>query len=119
MSEYVVLQTNRKEYGRLVLCLSSESLLSYMDKIEDALALDGKKEKVLIDQLFVTGNGANRFLGCEFANGKIDFATAQIVVPDESYRKEAIAWLHNNYSYVENSILTEEQRQSVKNNVVF
>ncbi|MDD6731011.1 MAG: type II toxin-antitoxin system RnlB family antitoxin [Eggerthellaceae bacterium] len=119
MSEYVVLQTNEKEYGGLVLCLSSESLLSYIGKIEDALALDKKEERVLIDQLFVTGNGANRFLGCEFANGKMDFATARIVVPDEYYRKETIVWLHNNYSYVENSILTEEQKRKIRNKIAF
>lgn len=119
MSEYVVLQTNREEYGRLVLCLSSESLLSYIGKIENALALDGKDGRVLIDQLFVNGNGTNRFLSCELSNGKMDFATARIVVPDEYYRKETIAWLHDHDSYVENSILTEEQRQKVKNNVAF
>lgn len=119
MSEYVVLQTNEKEYGRLVLCLSSESLLSYIGKIEDALALDKKEERILIDQLLLTGNGANRFLDCKFSNGKIDFATAHIVVPDEYYKKETIAWLHNNYSFVENSILTDEQRQKIRNKISF
>ena len=119
MSEYVILQTNREEYDRFVLCLSSESLLSYISKIEDTLALDAKEERILIDQLLVTGNGTNRFLSCEFANGKIDFATARIVVPDEYYRKEAIVWLHDHDSYVENSILTEKQRQKIRNKVAF
>lgn len=119
MSEYVVLPANGKEYDRLVLCLSFKSLLSYIRKIEDTLALDAKEERILIDQLLVTGNGTNRFLSCEFANGKIDFATARIVVPDEYYRKEAIVWLHDHYSYVENSILTEEQRQKIRNKIAF
>lgn len=119
MNEYVILRTNGEKYDRLVLCLSCESLLSYISKIEDALDLDGKEGKVLIDQLLLTGNGTNRFLSCEFSNGKIDFATAQIVVPDEYYRKETIVWLHDNYSYVENSILTEEQRQKIRNKIAF
>lgn len=119
MSKYVVLQTNRAEYDRLVLCLSSESLLSYINEIEDALALDKKEERILIDQLLITGNGSNRFLGCEFAYGKLNFATARIVVPDEYYRKEAISWLHDHSSYVENSILTDEQKRKIRNKIAF
>lgn len=119
MSEYVVLQTNGKEYDRLILCLSSESLLSYIGKIEDALALDAKEERILIDQLLLTGNGTNRFLSCEFANRKIDFATARTVVPNEYYRIRTITWLHDHDSYVDNSILTEEQRQKIRNKIAF
>ena len=115
MNEYIILKANVEGYDRLVLCLSFESLLSYINKIEDALSLDKKEERILIDQLLITGNGTNRFMSCEFSNGKIDFKTAQIVNPDEYYRKETVDWLHDNYSYVENSILTDEQRQKIKN----
>ena len=119
MNEYIILKANIEGYDRLVLCLSFESLLSYIDKIENALSLDKKEKRILIDQLFITGNGTNRFMSCEFSNGKIDFKTAKIVDPDEYYRKETVDWLHDNYSYVENSILTNEQRQKIKNKVVF
>lgn len=34
-------------------------------------------------------------------------------------RRESIEWLHDNYSYVENSILSEEQRQNIKDNIAF
>ena len=119
MNEYIILKANVEGYDRLVLCLSFESLLSYIDKIEYALSLDKKEKRILIDQLFITGNGTNRFMSCEFSNGKIDFKTAQIVDPDEYYRKETADWLHDNYSYVENSILTDEQRQKIKNKVAF
>lgn len=119
MNEYIILKANVEGYDRLVLCLSFESLLSYINKIEDALSLDKKEERILIDQLLITGNGTNRFMSCEFSNGKIDFKTAQIVNPDEYYRKETVDWLHDNYSYVENSILTDEQRQKIKNKVAF
>ena len=52
-------------------------------------------------------------------NGKLDFKTARIVSPVESFRKETVQWLHDNYGYVEHSILTESQRQKVKNGIVF
>lgn len=119
MNEFIILKANVEGYDRLVLCLSLENLLSYISEIEDALALDKKEERILIDQLLITGNGTNRFMSCEFSNGRIDFKTAKIVVPDEYYRKETIDWLHDNYSYVENSILTEEQRQKIRNKVAF
>ena len=43
--------------------------------------------KILIDQLLVTGNGQNRFIGCEYVNGILDFTTAQVVHPDDYYKK--------------------------------
>ena len=119
MNEYTIIKTNIEDYDRLVLCLSFESLLTYIKKIEQALAKDNLDEKVLIDQLLITGNGTNRFMSFSFSHGKFDIKTAQVVNPTEHYRKETVEWLHNNYHYVEHSILTAEQRQKIKYNVVF
>lgn len=108
----------------MVLCLSSESLLTYIKRVENELnknsADDGNtNEKILIDQLFITGDGANRFMSCELINGKIELKTAKIVNPDEYPRKEITNWFHDNYCYVEQSILTEDQRQKIKDNIAF
>lgn len=119
MSEYIIFNTNVDGYDRYVLCLSFESLLSYIRKIEIVLAEGKREEKILIDQLLITGNGTNRFMSCIFSDGRLDFRTAQIVIPSEFFRKETVEWLHDNYSYVENSILTEEQRQKIKDNTAF
>jgi len=119
MHEYIILQTNVPEYDRFVICLSCESLFSYIEKIEEELSLDGKDERILIDQLFLTGNGANRFLSCEFSKGKMDFEKAKNIAPEQCFRKETINWLHDHYSYVENSILTEEQKQKIRDKVAF
>lgn len=119
MSEYIIFNTNVDGYDRYVLCLSFESLLSYIRKIEIVLAEGKREEKILIDQLLITGNGKNRFMSCVFSDGRLDFRTAQIVTPSDFFRKETVEWLHDNYSYVENSILTEEQRQKIKDNTAF
>ena len=119
MNEYIIFDTNADGYDKHVLCLTFESILSYIGKIESALAKEIIEGKVLIDQLLITGNGANRFMSCKFSNGRLDFETAQIVTPAESFRRETIEWLHDNYSFVENSILTEEQRQKIKDNIAF
>ena len=75
--------------------------------------------KILIDQLFITGDGNNRFISCNFKNGKLDFKTVHVVSPVDFFRKETVQWLHDNYSYVEHSILTESQRQKVKAGIAF
>lgn len=119
MKEYVIFNTDIEGYDRLILCLTFESLLSYIKKIEDVLTEGNVEGKILIDQLLVTGDNSNRFVSCFFSKGKLSFETAQIVKPAEHYRRKAVEWLHNNYSYVENSILTEEQRQKIKDNMLF
>ncbi len=119
MNEYIIIQTNTEDYDRLVLCLTCESLLTYIEKIEATLAKSHTEGKILIDQLLITGDGLNRFISCIFSKGRLNFKTTQTVEPSDCFKKETIKWLHNNYSYVENSILTEEQRQKIKDNVVF
>lgn len=119
MDEYTILRTNEEDYNRLVLCLSSESLLAYIEKIEQTLAEDNLNEKVLIDQLMITGNGSNRFMSVSFSHGKFDLKTAQTVNPAEHYKKATVEWLHDNYCYAENSILTANQKQKIKDNIVF
>ena len=119
MHEYIIFDANVDGYDKYVLCLSFESLLSYIEKIEAVLAEETTEKRILIDQLLITGNGTNRFMSCVFSNGRLDFKTAQNVTPTEFFRKETVKWLHDNYSYVENSILTEDQRQKIKDNIVF
>lgn len=119
MNEYEIIKTNKEDYGRLILCLTYESLFTYIQKIEEALMHECNNERILIDQLLVTGNGQNRFISMSFIKGKLDFKSAEIVYPVEFYRKETIEWLREHFLYVENSILTDVQRQKIRDNIVF
>ena len=119
MNEYAIVKTNAEDYSRLVICLSSESLMTYIRKLEQTLAEDNLDGKVLIDQLLITGNGTNRFVSVSFSHGKFDMKAAQTVNPPERCRKETVKWLHDNYCYAENSILTAEQKQKIKANIAF
>lgn len=119
MKTFVIKETNTGGYDRFFLWLSFESLLDNLDSIEKDSNMVNSSGRILIDQLLITGAGDNRFICCDFKNGKVDFKTAHIVSPAESFRKETIQWLHNNYGYVEHSILTESQRQKVKDDIVF
>lgn len=90
MNEYKIIKTNIEGYDRLVLCLTFESLLTYIKKIECSLSGTETDEIILIDQLLITGDGANRFMSCLFKNGKLDFRTAHTVIPAEYYRKKLL-----------------------------
>lgn len=78
-----------------------------------------KKKTEGTDGSYITGDGDNRFLCCDFENGKLDFKTAHIVSPADSFREETVQWLRDNYQYVEYSILTESQRQKIKDDITF
>ena len=119
MDTFIIKETNTDGYNRFLLWLSFESLIDHLSSIEEAPNMVNSSGKILIDQLFITGDGDNRFISCDFKNGKLDFKTARIVSPTDFFRKETIQWLHDNYCYVEHSILTESQRQKVKDGIAF
>ena len=106
-------------YDRFLLCLTFESIVNYLSEIESAPEMVTCSGKVLIDQLLVTGDGDNRFISCSFLNGKLDMATAQIVIPDGRFRSITTERLHENYIYVERSILTEHQRDCIRKGISF
>lgn len=119
MNTFVIKETNTDGYDRFLLWLSFESLVDHLDSIEKSPNMVNSSGGILIDQLFITGDGDNRFICCDFKNGILDFKTAHTVSTVESFRKKTMQWLHDNYGYVEHSILTESQRQKVKNSSDF
>lgn len=119
MSEYIIKKISKDGYDRFLLLLTCESIFDYIKNIEETLTILNTSGRVLIDQLFLTGNCDNRFISCEFKDGKLDFKTAHFVNPSYYFRKETVNWLHNHYNYVENSILTETQREKIMNEIVF
>ena len=119
MNEYKIIETNVEGYNRLVICLTFESLLTYIKNLEHSLSKTKAGETILIDQLLATGDGANRFMSCLFKKGKLDFKTAHTVIPAKYYREKTVEFLHDNYCYVENSILTEAQKQKIKDKIAF
>lgn len=119
MNNFVIKEINVEGYNRFLLWLSFENLTDHLSSIEGAPSMLHTSGRILIDQLFITGDGDNRFICFDFQNGKIDLKTAHIVSPADLFRKETVEWLHDNYSYVEHSILTEDQRQKVKDGIIF
>lgn len=110
---------NADLYDCMVICLTCESIFSYIDALQKAISDTGVKEgTILIDQLLISGNGENRFLTINYSNGLFDLTSAQNVEADIKYRQITSCELKNNELLLENSILTTEQISLIKKGCV-
>ncbi|MEE0931365.1 MAG: type II toxin-antitoxin system RnlB family antitoxin [Acutalibacteraceae bacterium] len=119
MNEYIIKKVDSKGYDTFLLCLTFESIFDYLDSIESSPLMVQNTGRILIDQLLVSGNGNNRFISCSFKHGKLDLSSACNVQPDDYFKQITVEWLNKNYCYVEHSILTDFQRQCIKNRIIF
>lgn len=106
-------------YNGFLLWLSSESILEHLGEIKEYLKNRNFCGKIVVDQLFLTGNSNNRFACCEYFEGNLQFDDIRPVQPADFFREKSVRFLHENYAYVENSILTEEQKEKIKDNIPF
>ena len=88
MNTFIIKETNKDDYNRFLIWLSFENIIDHLNSIEEAHNMVNSSGKILIDQLFITGNGYNRFICCNFKNGKLDFKTAYIVSPRFFFAKK-------------------------------
>lgn len=114
MKKYILEKIYEDEYEYFVISLTYESILDYIEDIEKNLSMEKNKIIILIDQLLTTGNNKNRFISCEYQNGKIKLFTARNVNCSENIRKISSQVLKDNYDLIENSILTKYQKQRIK-----
>jgi hypothetical protein len=119
MGNYVLYQLSNDKYDHLLLCLTYESILNYLDQLENDKLLRNKSGTLLIDQLLVTGNGRNRFIACEFRDGEIILSTARNVVPENKFRDLTIKLLQVNYELLKCSILSDHQRELIMEGQAF
>ena len=106
---------NADLYDCMVICLSYESIFSYIDALQKAISNNGVKDgTILIDQLLISGNGKNRFLTIKYSNGSFDLTSAQNIEADIKYRQITSCELKNNESLLENSILSNSQISLIK-----
>ncbi len=114
MKKYILEKINEDEYTYFIISLTYESILDYIEDIEKNLSIEKNKIVILIDQLLTTGNNKNRFISCEYQDGKIKLFTARNVKCSENIRKISSQVLKDNYELIENSILTKNQKQCIK-----
>ena len=110
MNKYELICYSTGQYQGQVICLSYESIHSYIHSIENELIKKNiYKANILIDQLLITGNNKNRFLSIEFDNGNFLYSTAVNINADTIYRQFTTNHLKNRSDILKNSILTPQQ----------
>lgn len=114
MEKYVLKKLNIDSCAYFVVSLTYEGILDYIEEIESKIEYEENIRIILIDQLLTTGNNKNRFISCECKEGKIRLFTAKNVIGIEKIRKLSSQILRDNYKIIENSILTRNQKQSIK-----
>lgn len=119
MKEYAICEMTDREYDGFLLCLTFESLIGYLDRIETEPLISCSNGMLLIDQLLITGNGRNRYICCSFFDGKINTSSVKSVSPSEYYRKLSLNLLQSNYALLHNSILTDAQKEKIKKGIPF
>lgn len=119
MDSYIIKKVNKDGYNRFVIWSSFDSLFNDLDDIESSTSIINVTGKLLIDQLFLTGNEDNRFISCNVVDGKLNLQKARKVNGSYFFRKETAKWLRSNYEYINKSFLTEDEREKIKKGIVF
>ncbi|WP_368242516.1 type II toxin-antitoxin system RnlB family antitoxin [Intestinibacter bartlettii] len=114
MDEFAIVQLDDIIYKYLIVCLSCNGILDYLDSIECKLSNEIIGGKIIVDQLFITGNSCNRFVEINFKNKKINLSTAKNIKPPKFILRKSLKILQNNTGALENSILTE----SIKDRII-
>ena len=109
-SYYKIYTLSSGKYDYLVICLSYESIFSYISALQNELRITGgENANVLIDQLLISGNGKNRFMSIVIENGDFVYASAENVEADQYYHQLTSSELMRNQELLNNSVLTPKQ----------
>lgn len=118
MKEYIISHDVKNDYDGMILCLSYESIFSYLHSIETETLVKNSTGELLIDQLLITGNTENRYISCMYNFGKIIISSAKYVNPDNYYKSLSCKILKNNVDCLKNSILSNQQKEDILNNII-
>ncbi len=81
-SEFYRCSINKYEY---CIFLDSNTIACYLDQL---MHMSFKKNKLIVDQLFYSGNKRNRFIVFDIIDGFLDYNTAKnITIPSQMQKK--------------------------------
>jgi len=108
--QYKIHSLSTDSYNYLIICLSYESIFSYIDQLVQELKNRGCNDcSILIDQLLISGNGRNRFLSLELSDGNLNFNSAKNVDAAQYYHQLTSNELRIDPKILDHSILTKRQ----------
>jgi len=112
MVNYLIKQLDIDQY--YLICMDYNSVLNYLDEIENEPLIRSNTGNLIIDQLLVTGNGKNRFLACMFSHGEIKLNTAKNVNVTDAFKRISSELFNQNLDALKYSILTDTQLDLIR-----
>ncbi len=109
---YVLEPIDLDGFDILAVKLTHESLFDFIEELE-AEDLIGGSGQMVIDQLLSTGNAKNRFVAFPVTDGKFELEKARAVEASSDLEKETAKIYREYSSFLENSILSEEERSAI------
>lgn len=107
---YKIYNLSSGSYDCFVVCLSYESIFSYIDILQKELNHKGiLNGNILIDQLLIAGNDKNRFLSIDIENGNFVYTSSKNVEADHYYHQLTSSELKRNQTLLYHSILSPRQ----------
>ena len=112
MINYYLQQLNDGQY--YLVCMDYNSILNYLDEVENESLIQSNEGNLIVDQLLVSGNGKNRFLACQFSYGKIILNTAKNIDSTDIFKRTSSELLNQNLDTLKYSILTDSQLELLR-----
>jgi hypothetical protein len=112
MVNYLIKQLDIDQY--YLICMDYNSILNYLDEVENEPLIRSNTGNLIIDQLLVAGNGKNRFLACVFSHGEIKLDTTKNVDVTDTLKRISSELLHQNLGALKYSVLTDSQLELIR-----
>ena len=108
MKKYILKKLNNSKYDYLVISLTFESVLVFINSLEKEL----KKEinKIIFDLALVNGTKKNRYTIAIFENGKVDISSFKILSPnmlDDKIKSISLDYFLKHKNIFKNSVLNK------------
>lgn len=112
----IYIDSNGK-YNAIVILKTSEAPFEFLDSIAESLSKNNFAGSIIIDQLLHSGNNSERFIvgtfdGKKFDNTSFKFEKLKKRSPE---RKYMCNYLRSDKDVIDFSILTNEQKNLIKN----
>lgn len=119
MDSFRIKYLKDEPYTVMVIGISYDSSIMYIDELTEILRANKVSGKVLIDSLLRTGNSYNRFIEILFDGNKFIKASAKEVKIPRSNSLRRVTWevLSNEPEVLEFSILNKRQRDLINSGI--
>lgn len=114
---FEVIKLNNEPYDFLIIATSYENPLSYLKEIGQEIQVE--KANLLFDLTLINGIKSNRYIQCEYENGRKQLQPCSIVESvDEAIKAVSMDYFAKNEEVVKRSIISNSLKYLLKSGMV-